>query len=1330
MPADERSAFLDKACGADRALHAEVTALLLESESADSPVEGLVNEMIWPALESLSRDPSGLQDLLDDSPDADSDQVDPLVGKTVSHFEILAPIGRGGMGMVYRARDLTLDRTVALKFLPPSLSSDQQAKDRFIHEAKAASGLDHPNIATVHEIAETGDHQLFIAMGYYPGETLKEKIEKGPIAPEVAIDFAIQLASALDRVHRHGVIHRDIKPGNLMIADEGSVKLLDFGLAKLSYASGHTQVGQMIGTVAYMSPEQARGVEVDHRTDIWSMGVVLYEILTGKRPFDRGDAQSTIHAILEMDPEPPMVPEGEIPEPLKDVLGLCLAKDPDHRYQSAEDLLEDLQRADEGLAPKKRGGRATWNRRLRRRRQIVLGASAVVLAVGVLIIQFGLASDQVTFTRITEGAIVEDTGNFGGLAWGDYDGDGFIDAIGLNEAESTINNLYHNNGDGTFSRVTEGVIATDSLAALNAVWADQDNDGDLDLFVCTDFDSLDVFYRNEGDGVFTRVTEGDWVNTPGSGQNASWGDYDRDGFVDLYVANFGRIEPQTNFLYHNLGDGTMEAVTTEANSIRGPSHGCLWSDYDKDGDVDLFVGGQDKLQFRNDGDGVFTWIPPEKGGIPRSTEDVDVAFESADYDNDGDLDILYTTWKPDPSSLLYRNGRGIFFDDVTHTLPSGGSIRGMESAWGDYDNDGLQDLFIANRLGKNLLYHNEGSGSFTLITEISVVQEGRRSAGCAWVDYDNDGDLDLSVSNGMWSDFEQSCELYRNEGGTNSWIVLNLVGTVSNRSAIGAKVWAQATIDGNDMSQLREVRSGNDLRVHFGLGDATTIHSVRIEWPSGTIQKLQNISANQFLTITEPPDATPRVTSTPSSLGVAFTRITEGAIVEDTGNFGGLAWGDYDSDGYVDVVVADNGEGEFNHLYHNNGDGTFSRVTEGILVTDPASSFTLAWADQDNDGDLDLFAGTSHSSTDTFYRNEGDGVFTKVTEGDWVNTPGSANSVAWGDYDNDGFVDLYVANFGNPHPESNFLYHNLGDGSMEAVNSEANATADSSHGCLWSDYDDDGDLDLFVAQDKAQFRNDGDGTFTWIPPEDGGIPAITEDLGAGFTSANYDNDRDLDLLYTTWSTGPSSLLFRNDGWARFIDVTHVLPSEGSIRGFGSTWGDFDNDGHLDLFIANHIGKNLLFHNEGTGSFRRITDSPVVSEGHPSTTCAWADYDNDGDLDLIVANGLWSEFEESCELFRNDGGTNNWIHLKLVGTISNRSAIGAKIWARAVIDSQSMTQLREIHGGVDGLDLRVHFGLGDATTINSLRIEWPSGQVQEIRDVAANQFLTITEGTDL
>ncbi|MCI0559585.1 MAG: serine/threonine protein kinase, partial [Nitrososphaera sp.] len=208
-----------------------------------------------------------------------------MIGQTISHYKILEKLGGGGMGVVYKAQDLKLDRFVALKFLPPHLSADEDEKKRFIHEAKAASALDHPNICAIYEIDETEDGQMFIAMAYYEGETLKKKIERGPLPIDQTIDLAIQIAQGLAKAHKHGITHRDIKPANVMITNEGVAKIVDFGLAKLAGQTKLTKSGMTVGTVAYMSPEQARGEEVDHRTDIWALGVVLYEMITGQLPF-------------------------------------------------------------------------------------------------------------------------------------------------------------------------------------------------------------------------------------------------------------------------------------------------------------------------------------------------------------------------------------------------------------------------------------------------------------------------------------------------------------------------------------------------------------------------------------------------------------------------------------------------------------------------------------------------------------------------------------------------------------------------------------------------------------------------------------------------------------------------------------------------------------------------------------------------------------------------------------------------------------------------------------------------------------------------------------
>lgn len=271
-----------------------------------------------------------------------------MIGTTVSHYKIFEKLGGGGMGVVYKAQDTRLKRTVALKFLPPELTRDEEAKQRFVHEAQAASALDHPNICTVHEIDETDEHQMFISMACYDGKTLKSRIAKGGLKTEEAVDIAIQVAQGLQKAHDKGIVHRDIKPANIIITSDGIVKILDFGLAKLSGRTPLTKTGTTMGTAAYMSPEQARSEAVDGRTDIWSLGVVLYEMLTGKRPFESEYEQALVYSILNEEPKPMRELRPEVPEATEKICRRAMAKGEKARYQTAAELITDLKAFETG----------------------------------------------------------------------------------------------------------------------------------------------------------------------------------------------------------------------------------------------------------------------------------------------------------------------------------------------------------------------------------------------------------------------------------------------------------------------------------------------------------------------------------------------------------------------------------------------------------------------------------------------------------------------------------------------------------------------------------------------------------------------------------------------------------------------------------------------------------------------------------------------------------------------------------------------------------------------------------------------------------------------
>jgi len=266
-----------------------------------------------------------------------------MIGQTFSHYKILQKLGEGGMGVVYKAQDTKLLRPVALKFLSLELTRDLDAKQRFIREARAASGLDHPNIAIVHDVDETDDGRSFICMAYYDGQTLASKLSKGLLAVVDAVRISAQIASGLESAHDSGIVHRDIKPSNIIITPQGEVKIVDFGLAKLSAHARETKSQMTGGTAAYMSPEQILGNEVDARSDLFSLGVVLYETVTGKRPF-LGDHEAALYySIVNSEPIPPSTIRSEISPELEKLILRLLEKDPKKRYQNASNVVVDLK---------------------------------------------------------------------------------------------------------------------------------------------------------------------------------------------------------------------------------------------------------------------------------------------------------------------------------------------------------------------------------------------------------------------------------------------------------------------------------------------------------------------------------------------------------------------------------------------------------------------------------------------------------------------------------------------------------------------------------------------------------------------------------------------------------------------------------------------------------------------------------------------------------------------------------------------------------------------------------------------------------------------------
>jgi enediyne biosynthesis protein E4 len=459
-----------------------------------------------------------------------------------------------------------------------------------------------------------------------------------------------------------------------------------------------------------------------------------------------------------------------------------------------------------------------------------------------------------TFSNITTGPVVNDPGNHWGPSWADYDNDGHIDLM-IPYGYPNLNTirLFRNQGNGTFERMGSnqvGNMVSDRTDWLESTWADIDNDGWLDVFVGAWEGPLAMF-RNNGTGGFTWIMDtGLPLAAPGHSEGLVWADFDRDGFVDAYLGVGQNLARPT--LYRNDGTGRFIGVTNGPlnRNLAGWMEGASWSDYDNDGWMDLVVtyppteGGPGVLQYHNEGGGVFTQLT---NGALREISGSVLAHVWGDYDNDGLLDVFVGRYSA-PTQLLHNDGAGQFHQ-IPLVLPSG-----VTGNWGDYDNDGDLDLVVCLTNAGATLLQNNGDGSFAIMTSLALAPGVRVSQG-AWGDYDNDGFLDLVLTPDAF--VVANTFLYRNNGNSNHWLMFKLEGTLANRAAIGAKVRVQATIGGRSTWQVRELsrpyRAHDDLRAHFGLGDADKAEIVRVEWPSGQVTVVTNVTAGQILTVTESP---------------------------------------------------------------------------------------------------------------------------------------------------------------------------------------------------------------------------------------------------------------------------------------------------------------------------------------------------------------------------------------------------------------------------------------------------------------------------------------------
>jgi hypothetical protein len=485
----------------------------------------------------------------------------------------------------------------------------------------------------------------------------------------------------------------------------------------------------------------------------------------------------------------------------------------------------------------------------------------------------------------------------------------------------------------------------------------------------------------------------------------------------------------------------------------------------------------------------------------------------------------------------------------------------------------------------------------------------------------------------------------------------------------------------------------------------------------------------------------------PVASAQTFTRVA-GPWDADSAASRSVNWVDLDGDGDLDLFVS-NGHvgGEINFLYRNEGDGTFTKIPGDPIATYAMPSDGASFADVDNDGDLDGFVVAWYDSNNSYFRNEGLGNFTQLVVPPLTTDHGYSETCNWGDYDNDGRLDLFVSNSGSPTlggPKVNFLYHQESDGTFTRILTGAIATdAFYSRGMSWIDYDNDGDLDVFVCNERNGaenlYRNElvetGSANFTKITAG----PLVT---AAGNTySASWgdvDNDGDFDVFLANGSPGSQfNAFFLNNGDGTFTRVTTDSVTTDLGPHLSCAWGDMDNDGDLDLYVTGAYGStagtSVLYRNrlreDGALSFRPVrTAGPITSDSGYMYGCAWGDYDRDGDLDMFVAKTVGEN--EPNALYRNENANgNHWLEVRCVGTTANRSGIGAKVRVLATIGGTPVRQLREVDGqsGYCGENLDQHFGLGDGTVIDSLIVEWPGGGRDVSTQVPVDRIVSVVQG---
>jgi serine/threonine protein kinase/uncharacterized protein (DUF2141 family) len=1069
-------------------------------------------------------------------------------------YRVLKVLGIGGMGVVFLAEDPQLRRLVALKTMRLSLAANPEARQRFLREAQAAAALSHDHIVTIHQVGQDRDVP-YLAMQLLQGETLEDRLNRrGKLPIAEVLRVGREIAEGLGAAHECGLVHRDIKPGNIWLeAERDRVKILDFGLAKsgdaleiarakasspeadtplVSLSPVLTHTGTLLGTPAYMAPEQALGLSVDQRSDLFSLGCVLYRMCTGVVPFKGRDINETLRALTKDNPRPPRQLNPAVPPTLSALVMKLLAKRREDRPAAARAVVEVLAAI--------RFGSATDGALVRRRRlRIALAAGLALFAVGLASYLFRgrhATPDERTEERVPADSSVETAppGLFAAavhypaglypcdVAAGDFNGDGKLDLDVANMQSHTVSVLL-GNGDGTFQKAIVSPVGKWFASAVTA--ADVNGDGKLDLVVVDRGSHQVSVLLGKGDGTFQTPRQYDVGRSPGA---VAVADINGDGKLDLVVPN---------------------------------------------------VGSQDVSVLLGKGDGTFQ----PAVSVPVGKDCYFVAV--SDFNRDGKLDLVVAHGPSDTVSVLFGNGDGSFQQPVSY--PLGVRMMARALAVADLNGDGQPDLAVVNSGGTAVVLLGKADGTFhpaahypahpppaSLVPEPYFLVIG---------DFNGDGKLDLALCNYQSAEV---CLLLGKGDGTfqaGQWYpVGSSPGSLAagDFNGDGALDLAVTSYNGNKVSVLLN-RSSAAARSIFGPA---------VHYPAGTFPRalavadfnhdgrpdlaVVNGTADTVSVLLGGPDATV-ATAVPYATGKDPVH---------------LAIGDLNRDGQLDVVAANRASHTVSVLLGHRG-GTLRNAVSFPTGKGPVC---VALADFNRDGRLDLVTADSEANIVSVHLGNGDGTFRKPVAYAAGERP---SFVAVGDFNGDGKLDLAVSN--RLHLGTVQVLLGNGDGTFRAA--VPYNTGSFSVAVAVGDFNGDGKLDLAVANYNSSDVNvllgNGDGTFQ-----------AAANYGAGqgpfaIAAVDVNGDGKLDLAVANSHDNSVSILL-GDGRGGFAkaEAYHVGSSP-----LGVAAGHFHGRARPDLVVANaHSNAVTVLRNRPAAPHCRIAADHLTLAGRPLRIRVWTE----------------------------------------------------------------------------------------------------------------------------